>query len=267
MIKADELVAKFQHALDNHWGYIWGKAGVLWTQALQDAMDKTTESKFEQARRYGKKWIGHTVADCSGLFSWAFKQLGGYMYHGSNTMWAKYCTNRGKLGDKAILPGTAVFTGTDTEKPHVGLYIGNGEVIEAAGTVSGVIKSKLTDKKWKYWGELKGVDYGASPQDEKPTLRKGSKGEYVVSLQTALHNRGYDLGKCGIDGDFGSATDAAVRRFQRDVGLTADGIVGRDTWHALETVAQPALQTVHIPGLTASQVEEVKKAFPQAYVD
>jgi uncharacterized protein YgiM (DUF1202 family) len=40
------------------------------------------------------------------------------------------------------------------------LYIGNGIVIEAAGAKSGVITSKVTDKKWVEWGELKGVLYG-----------------------------------------------------------------------------------------------------------
>jgi hypothetical protein len=32
-ITAADLIAKFQYALDNNWGYIWGKAGVLWTKA------------------------------------------------------------------------------------------------------------------------------------------------------------------------------------------------------------------------------------------
>jgi hypothetical protein len=46
----------------------------------------------------------------------------------------------------------------------VGLYIGNGEVIEASSTESGVIKSKITNSKWAEWGELKGVDYSASQE-------------------------------------------------------------------------------------------------------
>ena len=87
MISCQALIEKFQYALNNAWGYIWGTAGVKWTAAKQAALEKTTDADRAMGRKYGSKWIGHMVADCSGLFSCAFDQLGGYMYHGSNTMW------------------------------------------------------------------------------------------------------------------------------------------------------------------------------------
>lgn len=168
MIKAAELVAKFQQAINENWGYIWGTAGELWTESKQKALEKTKDENRAMGRKYGSKWIGHRVADCSGLFSWAFASLGGYMYHGSNTMWDKYCSAQGELkkgkrtDGKELKPGTAVFTYNKTKKKrgHVGLYIGNGIVIEAAGTIQGVITSKVTASKWVEWGELKGVYYG-----------------------------------------------------------------------------------------------------------
>lgn len=181
MIKTDDLIAKFQYALDNHWGYILNATHTKWTQALQNQkvefMVKNFGSDWKNdasakknssytAALYGSKWIGHWVTDCSGLFAWSFKELGGYMYHGSNTMWNKYCVAQGKLVNgkrsdgKELKPGTAVFVLKGTsDRSHVGLYIGNGKVIEASGTKSGVIVSKITDKKWAEWGELKGVDY------------------------------------------------------------------------------------------------------------
>ena len=97
MIAAEALIAKFRQALEEKWGYIWGTAGEKWTAAKQAALEKTSDPDRAQGRAYGSKWIGHQVADCSGLFSWAFKQLGGYMYHGSDTMFRKYCTNKGEL--------------------------------------------------------------------------------------------------------------------------------------------------------------------------
>lgn len=165
MITADALIAKFQYALDNKWGYIYGAAGVMWTEAKQKA---TTN---EMAKKYGAQWVGHMVADCSGLFTWAFKQLGGTMYHGSDTMFRKYTTATGALKDgkrtdgQELLPGTAVFVYKEDDKKygHVGLYIGNGWVIEAASTQKGVIKSKVSDKKWEYWGELTGVSFNNEP--------------------------------------------------------------------------------------------------------
>ena len=52
--------------------------------------------------------------------------------------------------------------------------------------------------------------------------------------QEILAKLGYDLGKCGVDGDFGKCTEAAVRKYQKDQGLTIDGIVGPKTWAALK---------------------------------
>jgi murein L,D-transpeptidase YcbB/YkuD len=57
-------------------------------------------------------------------------------------------------------------------------------------------------------------------------MRKGDRGADVAALQTALGVR--------ADGDFGAATDAAVRLFQGDRGLSVDGIVGAMTRAALK---------------------------------
>lgn len=178
-ISPQALIEKFQYAINNSWGYIWGTAGIKWTAEKQKAATR------EQTVQYGAKWIGHYVADCSGLFAWAYKQLGGYMYHGSNTMYDRYCTAKGtfKNGKRTdgieLKPGTALFTGTTSNKGHVGLYIGSGYVIEAQGTKAGVVKSKSSLAKWTYWGELKGVNYGASPA---PTPEpKPEKGTAIVT--------------------------------------------------------------------------------------
>ena len=65
-------------------------------------------------------------------------------------------------------------------------------------------------------------------------LKKGSKGEQVESLQRLLKTHGYGLGSNNpFDGDFGSMTDTAVKLYQRDNGLTEDGIVGEKTWKRL----------------------------------
>lgn len=247
-IKPSKLIEKFKYALDNEWGYIWGKAGGIWTQAEQNRATR------EQTVKYGQKWVGKHVADCSGLFSWAFKQLGGYMYHGSNTMYNKYCTEKGQLkrgvrtDGKELKPGTALFTGTAADHGHVGLYIGNGEVIEAQGTMNGVVLSKSSMAKWTFWGELKGVDYsektsastgtvtggGGQPAAKKhSTLKYGSRGEEVIELQKKLAADGSTL---AIDGIFGSGTRSAVRGFQNRHGLAVDGIVGPKTWGELDKI-------------------------------
>lgn len=76
------------------------------------------------------------------------------------------------------------------------------------------------------------------PKNPYPTptvnVKKGSKGNNVRWVQWELKRLGYDLGKYGIDGDFGSATDKAVRAFQKKHKLTVDGIVGKNTRAALK---------------------------------
>ena len=70
-----------------------------------------------------------------------------------------------------------------------------------------------------------------------PTVRRGTMNSgYVLTVQAKLKALGYDLGDTGfegLDGDFGGNTEKAVATFQRDVGITADGIVGKNTWAAI----------------------------------
>lgn len=186
MIEAQALVDKFRYALNDKWGYIWGAAGIMWTKAKQDQKVSYMVSKYGSGWKtskeakddnyygsayYGDKWIGHYVADCSGLFSWAFKELGGSIAHGSNSIWDRYCASKGKLSGgrrtdgQELLPGTAVFTGTDSSKPHIGLYVG-GTVIEASGSKVGVITTDIGNSKWKYWGQLKDVNYNGGGGDQ-----------------------------------------------------------------------------------------------------
>lgn len=62
------------------------------------------------------------------------------------------------------------------------------------------------------------------------TLKNGSKGEDVKTLQTALNKYGYNL---TVDGIFGIKTETAVRNYQAKNELTVDGIVGAKTWSKL----------------------------------
>ncbi len=65
-----------------------------------------------------------------------------------------------------------------------------------------------------------------------PQLKRGSLSNYVLIAQDDLNTLGYRTG--GLDGIFGAATQEAVRRYQASVGLTADGIIGCNTWRSLQ---------------------------------
>lgn len=64
-----------------------------------------------------------------------------------------------------------------------------------------------------------------------PTLKKGATGNITKLLQEKLVKLGYNTN--GVDGIFGSGTYNAVREFQKTRGLSADGIVGKNTWRKL----------------------------------
>ena len=64
-------------------------------------------------------------------------------------------------------------------------------------------------------------------------LRHGSRGAQARTLQTLLIGYGYTCGSWGADGNFGTATETAVKNYQRDNGLSVDGIVGTNTWSKL----------------------------------
>ena len=60
-ITAADLIAKFQYALDNNWGYIWGKAGVLWTKAAQEQMNKRLELRRQKTLPTGGVFSVHSI--------------------------------------------------------------------------------------------------------------------------------------------------------------------------------------------------------------
>lgn len=75
-----------------------------------------------------------------------------------------------------------------------------------------------------------GIVSHSSSSSSNPTLEQGSTGRAVRQLQEALVEQGWEI---DVDGDFGPATDEAVREFQEENELDADGVVGPQTWAAL----------------------------------
>ena len=66
-----------------------------------------------------------------------------------------------------------------------------------------------------------------------PVLKKGSKCPTVKALQILLEGYGFFCGTWGADGDFGSATETALKSFQKAKGLTQNGQAGEEVWKRL----------------------------------
>jgi len=96
---------------------------------------------------------------------------------------------------------------------------------------------------------------GAEPVAvDHPILRQGSNGDAVRECQRKLNLHGAELIE---DGMFGPRTAAAVRTFQADQGLSADGVVGPLTWGALDQGLQATPAKADTPAGTAVPVQQL----------
>lgn len=96
-------------------------------------------------------------------------------------------------------------------------------------------------------------------------LRVGSRGRSVAQIQTALNRISQNfpaIPKLSVDGIFGPGTERAVRIFQQVFGLTDDGIVGRQTWYAVERVYAGVLRLSELRSL-GLRYEDLGWEFPE----
>lgn len=223
--------------------YWYGTYGQAASQSLYNSKKKQYPSYYEWA--YAGE-SGVKVHDCVGLIK-------GYLWcdnnadlkpvynpsqdKSANGMYA-VCTTKESISSLPEVPGVLVFM-----NGHVGVYIGDGYVIEARGHKYGVVKTKLSARPWVNWGYCPYVTYEATEEKKGmvevivSVLKKGAKGEQVKALQALLIGYGFKMensGKTyGVDGSFGAATDNAVKAYQKANGLEVDGSVGPATWNKL----------------------------------
>ena len=98
-------------------------------------------------------------------------------------------------------------------------------------------------------------DYTGAGVAERALLRRGMKGDDVKAMQEKLIRLGYSCGKYGADGDFGSATEAAVEHLQENNRLESDGIYGPDTARMVDKLLK-LLDTSPEPDEPADQPDD-----------
>lgn len=85
----------------------------------------------------------------------------------------------------------------------------------------------------------------SKPTSQRPLLKLGSQGASVTELQGILSLLGYYKGS--VNGLYDEKTAEAVAAFQKAANLTADGIVGADTWIHLLPPAPPVVPVASVP--------------------
>ena len=161
---AADLVVYVTNAWQSGWGYVWGTYGqVLTPELFQYKLTQYPEGVGQYADFIRSNWLGKHTADCVGLIK-------GYGWLNADTMEIEYGTNgmpdiganqmyynatrKGTIDTIPEVPGLAVW-----KLGHIGVYIGNGEVIEAMGTKYGVVKTQLQGRGWTHWLEIPYISY------------------------------------------------------------------------------------------------------------
>ena len=227
------------------WGCFGQRAdGALYAQKKAQYPAYYTAADF--TAQYGQK-----VHDCVGLikgYLWCDSPDGSPKYNAAQDVAVdglyRKCSRKGDISTLPETPGVCVFM---ANMGHVGVYIGNGEVVEAMGHAYGVVKTKLNGRGWAYWGMPEWISYDDAAEDGPSgtpahttgtdfslnfrILREGSVGEDVKALQLLLEARGYQCGSYGVnkdgaDGEFGSGTSSKLKAYQSANSLEADGEAG-----------------------------------------
>lgn len=159
-----DLVAYAIQAWENNWGYVWGTYGNVLTESLFSyKLNQYPDGvgKYEDFIR--ANWLGRRTADCIGLikgYGWLDASSGVIRYgtngmpdYGANQMYQS-ATVKGDMDTMPEIKGLAVW-----KSGHIGVYIGNGYVIEAMGTKYGVVRTKVDGRGWQGWCKLPSIAY------------------------------------------------------------------------------------------------------------
>lgn len=208
--------------------------------------------------------------DCRGFTDWCLRQGGVDLYgDGCTTQW-NHAANWARKGSIDTMPKDQLVClfQRDPENSKSMMHTGLGMNNETVECQKGVQYFKSRNAKWTDWAVPAGMDGGGVEPvpAPKPTLRRGNRGVYVTLMQTELIQRGYDCGAKGADGIFGAGTETAVKAFQKDHGLNADGICGPLTWDALDHSVDIQLYTVHIPKLPLYKAEALVNQYTGAWM-
>ena len=156
------------------WGYVWGTYGLVLTEARFEAkLEQYPDDIGEHEEFIRENWIGLRTADCVGFIK-------GYGWLNPDTHEIEYGTNgmedvgadgmyavaeeKGSIDTIPEIPGLAVW-----KEGHIGIYIGNGETIEAMGTRYGVVRRQLSEGTWTDWLKIPYITYIEEEEEPAPT--------------------------------------------------------------------------------------------------
>lgn len=160
------------HAQADRWGYVLGTYGdVLDENLFESKKAQYPDEVGGKADFIKTNWLRRRTADCIGLikgYSWFDTVSEKVIYStndmpdiGADDMYAN-ATEKGTIDTIPEIPGLAVW-----HEGHIGIYIGNGEVVHAANTNAGVIRTPIGDSGWTHWLKIPYINYIEPEETEK----------------------------------------------------------------------------------------------------
>lgn len=256
------LVNFCMNALEAGSGYIYGAYGQDVTMSFlrqQQAMFRTDSAANltdSEVNFIYETYGGKPAFDCIGLikaYEWLDEDTGviryganGFRDVGANGM-LQSAEISGNISAIPDIPGLAVCM-----EGHIGVYIGNGEVVEAKGNHYGVVKTQLSEGGWTHWMQLPGITYltdGTHPYGTKRvTLENGRIKEITSGVVNGTGDFEWPLpapyGKDWITSYSGARWNSATHMYENshgaiDIGApamtpiyaAADGTVIMSGWH------------------------------------
>ena len=168
---AHDLVEWAKQAYAKKWGYVWGTYGEVLTESMLTGKVSQYPDEVGGKEEYIRThWLGGRTADCIGLikgYGWYDCESGSITYGtngmpdiGADTMYEN-ATEKGTIDTLPETPGLALW-----HEGHIGIYIGNGQVIHAANTTDGVIISDVSGSGFTHWLKIPYITYTESTESQ-----------------------------------------------------------------------------------------------------
>lgn len=208
-----KLVEHCKMALQQKWGYVYGTFGTILNEdTLKHKMKQYPQnvSQFETFIR--QNWMDRRVTDCIGLIkSYLWWDNGKVRYNSTQDKSAngmyQVAKEKGAINTIPEVPGILVW-----KSGHIGVYIGNGQVIESRGTKQGVIQSPLKGSGsagWTNWCKCVYIGYTDAKEEIVNDL---------TTINITLHGKEID-----VEGIYKDKTNYIPVRFLEMLGYSVKG--------------------------------------------